>query len=130
MSTTTLTNARAKGIKGLIKRAPDQENALKLADTESGWLTGRVVDETGNPLPFARLRIYLQDFETLSDSNGFFLIPCIPVGEYTVLVEHYAYDTRFLPHVYVGYCGTSLETVQMDERIVMFENCVFEMQGR
>jgi hypothetical protein len=86
--------------------------------TNEGWITGRIVDETGNPVACAHVRIYLGHFESISDTSGFFLLASIPTGEYMVMVDHECFGIQFIPHVRVGNGGTSLETIRMEERII------------
>jgi len=57
-----------------------------------GTIEGAVVDQSGAALPAAKLTAtngatHMQ-FETTSDSNGLFAFPVLPVGTYTVEVEH------------------------------------------
>lgn len=103
---------------GSTLEAPEDNNADTWTRTDAGWITGRTVDEAGNPLPYARIRIYLHDCESVSDANGFFLVTCIPAGDHMVIVDHESFSVLFIPHVKVGGGGTSLETVRMDERIL------------
>src|SRR5271169_3378554 len=53
-------------------------------------LRGRVVDENGLPLADAQVRLEQvggQTFSTVSDDAGYFSLPNLPAGEYTVRIE-------------------------------------------
>src|SRR5438034_1434935 len=57
-----------------------------------GTLEGTVVDQSGAGVPDAKLTVTNNatgiKFRTSSDSSGLFTIPVLPVGTYTVEVEH------------------------------------------
>jgi hypothetical protein len=58
----------------------------------SGTLTGRVVDaETGFPLPGAHALLVDLDIGGVADADGWFSIPSIPTGEYTVQLSYVGY---------------------------------------
>ena len=64
------------------------------AQGKNGVLRGRVTDDTGIFLPGATL--YLEELETgvVSDVNGFYVFPKIPVGKYHLKVSYVGYKTE------------------------------------
>ena len=55
----------------------------------SGVMTGRIIDQEGNPLPFAHIKVYFKDIETTADENGFFTIRGLQQGgHYSLIVDH------------------------------------------
>jgi len=48
-------------------------------------ISGTVKDAaTGEPLPYTNIMVLNTDFGTASDINGYYIIPIIPVGEFTI----------------------------------------------
>jgi len=48
-------------------------------------ISGTVKDaETGEPLPYTNIMVLNTDFGTASDINGYYIIPTIPTGEFTI----------------------------------------------
>jgi hypothetical protein len=65
--------------------------ALTLAG-EAGKIAGRVLDETGQPLPQASVVIAGQTLGAASDVNGFYVILNVPVGFYAVEASMIGYQ--------------------------------------
>ncbi len=48
-------------------------------------ISGTVKDAaTGEPLPYTNIMVLNTDFGTASDINGYYIIPTIPTGEFTI----------------------------------------------
>lgn len=65
-------------------------------EVASGALSGIVLDqESGDPVEGARLALLgsAERFEAVSDTEGAFRFPAVPVGSYAFRVEHLAYGT-------------------------------------
>ena len=64
------------------------------AQGKNGVLRGRITDDSGVFLPGATL--YLEELETgvVSDVNGFYVFPKIPVGKYHLKVSYVGYKTE------------------------------------
>lgn len=62
-----------------------------------GSVEGSVVDQSGGNVPNASLKATNEatgiSFETTSDSNGLFVFPVLPVGNYTLVVSHSGFAT-------------------------------------
>ncbi len=62
--------------------------------TVNGSIRGNVYDkETAQPVSFATIRVEGANLGTISDVNGFFSIPNVPVGNYQVSVTLTGYDS-------------------------------------
>ena len=61
-----------------------------------GTIEGIIVDQSGAALPGAKLTGTNDatgiHFQTTSDSNGLFTFPVLPVGTYTIEVEHPSFE--------------------------------------
>lgn len=69
---------------------------LAAQEMATGALSGVVVDqESGDPVEGARLALLgsAERFEEVSDQDGAFRFPTVPVGSYAFRVEHLAYGT-------------------------------------
>lgn len=67
---------------------------------ELGTITGKVVDEKGEPLPFANVAIKELNKSTQSNSDGEYSIS-VPSGNYTVVVSYISYTSVTLNKVIV-----------------------------
>lgn len=59
-----------------------------------GILTGKTVDEQGNPLPGANIMIKDLNIGTASNIKGEFILSSIPPGSYEVMVSYIGYKTK------------------------------------
>ncbi len=67
-------------------------NAYKLmTDKYYGKLSGRVIDERGNPIENANVHIQKKNIDTLTDENGKFIIDC-PVGIQEYIIQKDGYE--------------------------------------
>jgi len=53
--------------------------------------------ETGEPVMFANVYMYKTTYGVATDVNGYFIIPKIPVGSYTLMVTSIGFDTLQIP---------------------------------
>ncbi|MCB0634452.1 MAG: TonB-dependent receptor [Saprospiraceae bacterium] len=61
---------------------------------QTGTIRGNVYDqESGAPILFANIRLAGTDLGTNSDENGFFSLPDIPVGTYSLIATYLGYDS-------------------------------------
>src|SRR6516162_8410615 len=64
--------------------------ALLLAQTQRGTIVGTVTDPTGAVVPRAKVQVVNDDtaaqFEGLSNTDGYYNVPYLPYGKYTVNV--------------------------------------------
>ena len=56
-------------------------------------LTGRIVDENQNPLNDAEILLYGTTLGSYTNSDGYFIIENIPVGNYTIIISMIGYVT-------------------------------------
>lgn len=61
-----------------------------------GSLSGRVLDENGDPLPHAALNLRETDFQLISDTDGSFTFRGLCPGTYALQVSFIGYDTRMI----------------------------------
>ncbi|MBS7563020.1 TonB-dependent receptor [Mucilaginibacter sp. Bleaf8] len=80
----------------LYKKAIERSSAKAAA----GRITGKVVDEKGEPLPGSTVRLVEINQSALADANGVFVINADP-GTYTVVVSFISYQLRRIPGVKV-----------------------------
>ncbi len=60
-------------------------------------MTGRIIDPTGRPIPFARVRVHSKDIETRTDANGFFTVRGLQRGgHYSLIVGAHGFDGAIL----------------------------------
>src|SRR5262245_25025792 len=57
-----------------------------------GKIVGRVLDRSGDPLPYASVTIPALKRGTATDENGNYSMPGVPVGSVSVLVAAIGYD--------------------------------------
>lgn len=86
-----------------------------------GALTGRIVDEMGYVLPGATITIEGSDVGTVSDVNGFFRIPGLDNGTYTVKISYIGYNPEERRVTIAGDRTATLNNVVMREGILMQE---------
>jgi hypothetical protein len=63
----------------------------------SGVVTGRIIDENGNPVANARVRVWGKDIATTTDRNGFFTVRGLQQGgHYSLAVDARGYEDTLL----------------------------------
>lgn len=65
---------------------------VQAQSTDSGTIVGRILNESGAPLPGAVVRIVGTSLEATTDLEGRFRIALAPVGTQTLEVEYLGYD--------------------------------------
>ncbi len=66
--------------------------------SQTGDLKGIIYEEkTGEPIIFTSIYLYKTTYGATSDINGYFAIPKIPAGSYTLMVTTVGYDTIRMP---------------------------------
>ncbi len=73
---------------------------ILLYKVEYGRITGKVVDETGSPLPGASVMLTGTNLGTTTDSNGNFVLS-VPEGTYTVTVSFIGFKKLEYPDIKV-----------------------------
>ena len=92
---------------------------------DKGTITGKVTDKrTGHALPFANVALVGLPKGGLTDSEGRFTIPGVPVGTYEVRVQFLGYKTETRPGVVVTVGKSSVADFKLEEVIVRQEKVV------
>jgi len=60
-------------------------------------ITGTVLDETNQPLPYASVLVQGTTIGTSTDINGKFVLTGVPVGEHTLKISFLGYQTKSVP---------------------------------
>src|SRR5260221_4193709 len=95
-----------------------------LAD-DKGTITGKVTDKkTGHALPFATVRLIGIPKGGLTDSEGQFSIPGVPVGTYDLQVQFLGYKPDTHPGVVVTEGKPSVVEFKLEEIVVRQEKTV------
>jgi len=67
----------------------------------NGVMTGRITDENGNPIPYAKIKVHSKNIQTTADKNGFFTIKGLQQGgHYSLIVKGKGFDgaiARWIP---------------------------------
>jgi len=64
---------------------------------QQATITGQVLDETNNPLPYASVDVKGTTIGTSADINGKFAIIGVPVGSQTIEFSYVGYETKLAP---------------------------------
>jgi iron complex outermembrane receptor protein len=67
---------------------------LSFAQRNTGSLQGAIVDELGNPIPFANVNLKDTRYGAFSNQTGVFVIPNIPFGDYTLIASTVGYESQ------------------------------------
>lgn len=113
----------AKGISQyLFKEFLDSESLEKIAGFQAGfykgplrWLRGQVVDEDGQGIPFATVRVDSTQLGRITDAEGRFSME-IPVGSATLLVTYVGYQP-----VRMDVSGSSDVLIELPEAAILLE---------
>jgi len=96
-----------------------------IAFSQKGTIRGNVFDkETAQPVGFATIAIEGASMGTSTDVNGFFSLPEVPVGQYTLRVTYVGYADYsaaieikkgeiLFQNIYISDSGTQLNTVEI-----------------
>lgn len=100
-------------------------NAHAVLAEDRGTLTGKVVDQrTGHALPFANVAIVGAQKGGLTDSEGRFTIPGIPVGKYDVRVQFLGYKPEVRPGVVITVGKPVVLDFKLEDMVVRQEKAV------
>src|SRR5262245_31160120 len=92
---------------------------------DKGTITGKVNDKrTGHALPFANVALVGVPKGGLTDSEGRFTIPGVPVGTYEIRVQFLGYKTETRPGVVVTTGKPVIVDFKLEEIIVRQEKVV------
>ena len=99
--------------------------ALPALADDKGTITGKVSDKkTGHALPFANVAVPAAQKGALTDSEGRFTIPGVPVGTYELKVQFLGYKPETVPGVVVAAGKPSNVDVKLEEIVVHEEKAV------
>jgi hemoglobin/transferrin/lactoferrin receptor protein len=93
--------------------------------SQTGRITGCVVDSGGRPV--TDLHAFLKEINrgSVTDSSGFFNLENIPVGTYTVTLNHIAFKEKFLPNIQLKTgVHVILGQIVLEERILPIEDII------
>ncbi|HTR31692.1 MAG TPA: carboxypeptidase regulatory-like domain-containing protein [Puia sp.] len=65
----------------------------QLAFSQSSGIKGRITGRNKEPLAGAFISLTNTSIKTTTDSNGYFILPHVPPGEYTITVDYVGYAT-------------------------------------
>lgn len=88
-----------------------------LADTK-GKLTGRVVDQNGQPVPGANVVLLGTSTGAVADANGSFTVLNVAVGVYDVRAGAVGYQTRIVKGVTISAGQTTTLSVTISESMI------------
>lgn len=92
---------------------------------DKGVIAGKVVDKkTGHALPFATVNIVGAQKGGLTDSEGRYSVPGVPVGTYEVKVQFLGYQAESRPGVVVVAGKTAVADFKLEEIVVRQEKAV------
>ncbi len=95
------------------------------ADSENGTLQGRILDESGFPIPDAQIKIEELDTGGFSEARGEFVIENVPPGVYTLKITHLGFNSKTLREIEVVSGKTNyVETIRLTEKIVALEGTI------
>lgn len=95
----------------------------------TGQITGTIVDDNGNPVPFATIMLEGTKVGTQADENGYFHLLQAPAGTHTVVVSMIGFATTKMTGVQVqADLDTNLGTITLSEEIVKGKEVVVVAQ--
>ncbi|MEX2466869.1 MAG: TonB-dependent receptor plug domain-containing protein [Gemmatimonadota bacterium] len=92
MSSWSIPTALSGCLAALLLAAPTAAQVTDTTVHDVGTISGRVLD-AGNRRPISEvvIRVDGSDVETLSDTNGMFMLAGVPAGEQRLVLEHLSY---------------------------------------
>ena len=87
---------------------PNVASLAAISAQQRPSVTGRVLDKSGNPIPYANVSVRKASGEvvasvgTISDDKGAFALKTLPSGDYVVVVAFLGYQTVEKPIVSSG----------------------------
>lgn len=99
--------------------------AVPVFAQDTGKLAGKVSDaKTGRAIPFATVTVVGAGKGALTDSEGQYFIPGVPVGTFELRVQFLGYEPYVQPDVVVTADETTRLDVQMNEVVVAQEEAI------
>src|SRR5215472_11034565 len=81
------------------------------AQSDRGTITGSITDPSGSLIPGAKITLTNVETdtrsETVSTSTGNYTLPALPVGNYTLKVEHEGFNTYLQTGIHVQVAVTN-----------------------
>ncbi|MDD3050461.1 MAG: von Willebrand factor type A domain-containing protein [Candidatus Cloacimonetes bacterium] len=85
-----------------VKIVIDETNTLNFVLGKFGDLTGKVVDEQGNPIAYARVQLKDTSIGAMTKENGTYMIINIPPGTYNVICSMVSFSPVTIEDVKIG----------------------------
>ena len=93
----------------------------------TGVVKGRVLDADNQlPLVGANVTIKSTAIGAVSDEEGYFSIPKIPLGDYTVSISYMGYKTQNKADIWVRPNGYDFLTVKLESSIIQIDDVIVE----
>ncbi|WP_192347287.1 TonB-dependent receptor [Algoriphagus sp. Y33] len=64
------------------------------AQQQTASVQGKILNESGNPIPFANVHLKDRSKGALTDEEGLFAIDQVPAGKYLLVISHLGYRTK------------------------------------
>ena len=96
---------------------------------QQSTVTGTVLDEQNNPMPYASVEVQKTTIGATADINGKFAVTGVPVGKQTIVISFLGYQTKLLP-VTVETGKTIDLKVKMDPVAIQGKEVVITAQAR
>ena len=95
------------------------------AQTPTGRVSGTVVDTSGASIPGAEITVRSEstsaEFKTVSNQEGYFIVPALPSGTYTVTASAQGFKQTHVRNVKVDAASASTLTVKLEAGSVVEE---------
>lgn len=82
------------------------------------------------PIPGATVRIHGPERQTLTDENGAFRFPDVPIGRYGISVSHVGFRGQQLPDFSVVAGKETVLTISLESRVVLEQGVVVRSDSR
>lgn len=94
---------------------------LSLSAATTGKLAGKVVDESGAPVPFANVILEGEEIGAQTNDKGAFFIINIPPGTYNVICQRTGFQSQKVTGVVINLDLTTIQDFRMSKDIVEIE---------
>ena len=99
--------------------------ATASAQTTTGRIRGTVIDAASEqPLPYATVALQSTGTGTLSDGEGAFSLPPLPIGRHTIVVTLLGYESATVHEVMVSSTKETVLEIAMTESVNVLEEIV------
>ena len=93
----------------------------------TGIVKGRVLDADNQlPLVGANVTIKSTTIGAVSDEEGYFSIPKIPLGDYTVTISYMGYKTQNKADIWVRPNGYDFLNIKLESSIIQIDDVIVE----